>query len=160
MRKPSREINLLLSILDEAYEKQAWHGPNLRGSIRGLTAKQAAWRPSPKRHNIWEIVLHCAYWKYAVRRRILGEKRGSFPVKGSNWFVRPVTKTEKAWREDIRLLESCHRSMREAIAHLNPSDLKRIPRGSKVSNTRIIFGIAAHDLYHTGQIQLLKRLMK
>ncbi|MBM4160427.1 MAG: DinB family protein [Ignavibacteria bacterium] len=160
MRKPSREMTLLLSILDEAYQKQAWHGPNLRGSIRGLSAKQAAWRPSPRRHNIWEIVLHCAYWKYAVRRRIFGEKRGSFPVKGSNWFVRPVTKTEKAWREEIRLLESCHRSMRDAIAQLNPSDLKRIPRGSEVSNARIVFGIAAHDLYHAGQIQLLKRLMK
>jgi hypothetical protein len=160
MRKPSSEHLLLLSILDEAYVKKAWHGPNLRGSIRGLSARQAAWRPGPNRHNIWEIVVHCAYWKYAVRRRMLREKRGSFPLKGSNWFKRPGSATEKAWREDVKLLETCHRSMREAIAAMKPSDLKVIPPGSTVSNVRIIFGIAAHDVYHAGQIQLLKRLMR
>jgi uncharacterized damage-inducible protein DinB len=160
MRKPSPEHVLLLSILDEAYVKKAWHGPNLRGSIRGLSAQQAAWRPGPNRHNIWEIVVHCAYWKYAVRRRMLGEKRGSFPLKGSNWFKRPETATEEAWREDVKLLENCHQSMRDAIAAMNPSDLKVIPPGSTVSNVRIIHGIAAHDVYHAGQIQLLKRLMK
>jgi uncharacterized damage-inducible protein DinB len=160
MKKLPSEIVSLLQLIDESYEKKAWHGPNLKGSIRGLTAKQAAWRPSPERHNIWEVVVHCAYWKYIVRRRILGEKRGSFPHKGSNWFVRRTGLTEKAWREDVRLLEICHRTMRDAVAGLKKSELALVPRGSKVSNNRIISGIASHDLYHTGQIQLLKRLMK
>jgi len=152
------EISLLLRMIDEAYEKKAWHGPNLRGSIRGLEAQEAAWRPGPSRHSIWEIVVHAAYWKYAVRRRILGEKRGSFPLKGSNWFVRPTSFTEKAWRNDITLLEDMHRKMRSAVAAFSAKDLDRIPRGSKVSNAAIIYGIALHDVYHAGQIQLLKRL--
>src|SRR6516162_1988227 len=79
------EINILEHLLDESYEKKAWHGPNLKGSIRGLTALQAAWRPSPRRHSIAEQVIHAAYWKYAVRRRLRGDLRGSFPLKGSNW---------------------------------------------------------------------------
>lgn len=152
------DISLLLRIIDEGYEKKAWHGPNLRGSIRGLDAKRAAWRPGPGRHNIWEIVVHAAYWKYAVRRRILGEKRGSFPLKGSNWFIRPTRSTEGAWREDITLLDDTHRKMRAAVAGLSPRDLRKIPRGSKVTNSAIIYGIALHDVYHAGQIQLLKRL--
>jgi uncharacterized damage-inducible protein DinB len=160
MKKLSSEIALLLQLIDESYEKNAWHGPNLKGSIRGLTAKQAAWRPSRGRHSIWEIVLHCAYWKYIVRRRIRGEKRGSFQHKGSNWFVRQTGLTEKAWREDVRLLDVCHHTMREALASLKRSELQRVPSGSKVSNAKIISGIASHDLYHAGQIQLLKRLMK
>jgi len=160
MKKLSSEITSLLQLIDESYEKKAWHGPNLKGSIRGLSAKQAAWRPSAERHNIWEIVLHCAYWKYIVRRRILGEKRGSFPYKGSNWFDRRTGLTEKAWREDVRLLNLCHHTMRDAIAGLKRSELALTPPGSKVSNAKIISGIASHDLYHAGQIQLLKRLMK
>jgi len=152
------EIGLLLRLIDEAYEKKAWHGPNLRGSIRGLDAQRAAWRPGPNRHNIWEIVVHAAYWKYAVRRRMLGERRGSFPLKGSNWFVRPTSLTEKAWRDDITLLGDMHRKMRAAVAAFSAKDLDRIPRGSKVSNAAIIYGIALHDVYHAGQIQLLKRL--
>ncbi|OLB20847.1 MAG: hypothetical protein AUH16_03975 [Acidobacteria bacterium 13_2_20CM_57_7] len=65
---------LVLALLDEGYEKKTWHGPNLKQSIKGVTAKQAAWRPRPGRHNIWEVMLHAAYWKYAVRRRIEGGK--------------------------------------------------------------------------------------
>ena len=157
-RTVAPEISLLLRIIDEAYEKKAWHGPNLRGSIRGLEAHEAAWRPGPNRHSIWEIVVHAAYWKYTVRRRILGEKRGSFPLKGSNWFVRPTSLTEEAWRDDVTLLEDTHRKMRSAVAAFSPKDLQKIPRGSKVSNAAIIYGIALHDVYHAGQIQLLKRL--
>lgn len=154
------ELALLLQMIDEAYEKKTWHGPNLRGSLRGLTAAEAAWRPGPNRHNIWEIAVHCAYWKYTVRRKLLNEKRGSFPLKGGNFFKRPIELSEGAWKEDIRLLEECHRSMREAIASFPPSRLYSRTPNSKYTNIAVIYGIANHDIYHAGQIQLLKRLMK
>ena len=154
------EIEHLLALLDEAYKGPAWHGPNLRGSIRGLTAGQAAWRPKPGRHNIWEIVVHAAYWKYTVTRRLLGEKRGSFSLPGSNWFVRPADRSEKAWRADIVLLEREQQRLREAVAELQPESLDRPARGSKTLTRRLIAGIALHDVYHAGQIQLLKRLLK
>ncbi|RPH37486.1 DinB family protein [bacterium] len=153
------EITLLLSIIDEAYEKKAWHGPNLRGSLKGVTAETAAWRPAKGRHNIWEIVIHAAYWKYAVRRRLLGEKRGSFPLKGSNWIATRASSGDAAeWKKDLKLLNDVHRAMREAVAGLQQKELYVQTPGSKVTNVRTIFGIAAHDLYHAGQIQLLKRL--
>ena len=83
---------------------------------------------SADRHNIWEIVVHAAYWKYIVRRRLLGEKKGSFPLKGSNWIKRPIVMRENAWREDIRLLDEMHHSMCEAIALLKPSiSTKNLP---------------------------------
>jgi uncharacterized damage-inducible protein DinB len=158
--KQNKEIRLLLKLIDEAYEKHTWHGPNLRGSIRGLNAIKAAWRPTPDRHNIWEIVVHTAYWKYIVRRRLLGEKKGSFPLKGSNWIKRPIVMRENAWREDIRLLDEMHNSLVEAISQLKQSDLNRKPSNSKFTNSSMISGIAYHDVYHAGQIQLLKRLMR
>lgn len=154
----SPQLDELLFLIEQSYNKKAWHGINLRGSIRGMSARDATWRPAPGRHNIWEIVVHCAYWKYVVRRRILGEKKGSFPLKGSNWFQRSTDLTEQGWREDVKLLESCHASLLEAVAQLNDQELAHIPAGSKVSNLAIIVGIASHDVYHAGQIQLLKRL--
>jgi len=152
------EIALLLELLDRAYNRQSWHGPNLRGSIRRVDPATAAWRPGPGRRNIWEHVVHAAYWKYAVRRRLLGEKRGSFPLTGSNWFARPVTATAKAWAADVALLDGNHRALRAAIAGLRPADLRRTAPRSKVTNLALIGGIVAHDVYHAGQIQLLKRL--
>lgn len=160
MATKSTEIQLLLDIIDQAYDHMAWHGTNLRGSIRGLTSQDAAWRPGPDRHNVWEVVVHAAYWKYIVRRRLLGEKRGSFPLKGSNWFPRPgEDSSDHSWKNDIVLLEETHTSMREAVASFPPTKLTSKPPGSKMSNIRMIYGIASHDLYHAGQIQLLKRFL-
>jgi uncharacterized damage-inducible protein DinB len=148
----------LLSLLDQAYDRRSWHGTNLRGSIRRVSAKQAAWRPRSERHNIWEIVVHAAYWKYVVWRRLAGGRRGSFPLKGSNWFRRPEHVSERAWRGDVALLDQMHRSLREAAADLSARELSRTPKGSTTNNRSILLGVAAHDLYHAGQIQLLKRL--
>jgi hypothetical protein len=156
------EIQSLLHAIDEAYDHTAWHGPNLRGSLRGLTATQAAWRPAPGRHNIWEVAVHAAYWKYAVRRRLTGGKRGDFAERGSNWFLRPDPPSgptdEKNWRKDLTLLEQEHRRLREAVAAVNPKALyKRFDRKGRPLIAHIV-GIAFHDVYHAGQIQLLKRL--
>jgi hypothetical protein len=154
------KIDHFLLLLDEAYTRAAWHGPNLRGSIRGLTPREAAWRVRPGRHNIWEIVVHTAYWKYTVWRRLVGEKRGSFSLPGSNWFTRPVDCTDKAWMSDRVLLDEEHRRLRAAVAAFRPEDLDRSARGSKSTAQRLINGIALHDVYHAGQIQLIKRLLK
>ncbi len=154
------EVDQLLAILDAAYNRRSWHGTNLRGSIRGVTARQAVWRPAPGRHSIWELTVHAAYWKYAALRRLTGAARGSFPLKGSNWFPRTGPPADAAWRADVALLDRMHRLLRKAVAELRPADLRRTPRGSTVSTFALLSGIAAHDLYHAGQIQLLKRLQR
>lgn len=154
------EIKHLLGLLDEAYKRAAWHGPNLRGSIRGVTAHEASWRPKAGRHNIWEIAVHAAYWKYTVRRRLLGEKRGSFSLQGSNWFLRPVERSEQAWRADVAILDGEHQRLRDAVSALQPEYLERPARGSKTLVRRLIAGIALHDVYHAGQIQLIKKLLR
>lgn len=152
------ELAGLLASIDEAYDRRSWHGTNLRGSIRGMTAEEALWRPGKGRHNIWENVLHAAYWKYTVRRRLLGEKRGSFPMRGSNWFPSPSRPDGEAWASAVMLLGDVHRSMRSSVKQLDHRLLHRKAAGSKVTNDFLLRGIAAHDLYHAGQIQLIKRL--
>ena len=69
---------ILLRMIDEAFDHKSWHGTNLRRAIRGLTLSEVAWRPEGRRHNVWEIVVHAAYWKYTVRRRLLGKSGGPF----------------------------------------------------------------------------------
>jgi DinB superfamily len=156
--------SMLLDGLDEAFDKKSWHGPNLRGAIRGVTAVQAAWRPAGDRHNIWELTLHAAYWKHVVRRKILREKRGSFVLAGSNFFERPEGGTapagsasagsalnEAGWKRDIAILEAEHRILRDTVADLPARALTPAVR-------YLIRGAAAHDLYHAGQIRLLRRM--
>jgi DinB superfamily len=147
--------DLVLKLLDEAYSRKTWHGPNLKQSLKGVTAKQAAWRPAPGRHNIWELAVHSAYWKYAVRRRIDGGKRGSFVLKGSNFFTRPEKNnlTESAWRSDLALLAAEHSALEQSIRRVLST-----PRAGELLPS--LYGIAFHDIYHAGQIRLLRRLQQ
>jgi uncharacterized damage-inducible protein DinB len=155
--KPHREVQRLLDALEEAYRGPAWHGPALRQSLGALAPRDAARRPAGARNSIREIALHAAYWKYAVRRRLTGEKRGSFPLKGSNWFRR-AGGDARAWREELRLLDAEHRALCRAVATLRPAALSRRLPGSRYTAERLIRGVAFHDVYHAGQVRLLKRL--
>jgi len=158
MARPEPRVALLLEILDQAFDRRAWHGTTLRGSVRGLLADKVIWRPGPRRHCIWEIVLHTAYWKYAARRSLTGTKRGAFPRSGSDWPRLPKHPSESAWEADVALLMEQHELLREAVAAFPPARLDRKPRGGTWSFREKIHGVAAHDLYHAGQIQFLKRL--
>jgi hypothetical protein len=150
-------VAVLLRALDQGYDHKSWHGPILKGSLRGLSAEQAAWRPAPSRHNVWEIAVHAAYWKYSVLHRLRPEVR--FPLKGSNWFPRPEGEvSERAWKADLQVLADVHRDLRQAVAALLDEDLETVPRGSRTSFLDLVLGVAHHDVYHAGQIQVLKRL--
>lgn len=160
---PSTEVaqpdrRQLLFLLDTAYDHVSWHGPNLRGSLRGVTPALAAWRPAPERHNIWELIVHAAYWKYVAWRRLTGAKRGSFPLSGSNFITRPQVDTKQALNEDLALLDRMHSTLRDAAAAVRPDDLDRGSAQRGVTKRALLTGVAAHDLYHAGQIQLLKRM--
>ena len=155
-----RAIQLLLEVLDHAFDRRAWNGTTLAGSLRGVAADAALWRPARGRHNIWEVTLHTAYWKYAVRRRLTGEKRGRFARSGSNWLPLPDPRDAAAWSRDVRLLKDEHQRLVETVARYPATALgRRLPR-SKWTAQELIHGVAAHDLYHAGQIQLLKRLLR
>ena len=152
-RTPTSEGELLVRALDQAFNRRSWHGPNLRGSIRGVTARQAAWRPAAGRHSIAEQVLHAAYWKYVVRRKLTGEKRGSFALPGSNWFVVADGLNKAEWKRMVAILEAEHARLRDAVAAWAARELS-----GKSREFDLILGVAAHDVYHAGQISLLKRL--
>lgn len=149
---------LLLEMFDQAYTAPAWHGTPLKGTIRGVSARAALWRPAARRHCIWDLVLHTAYWKCMVRRRILRDPEIAFPRDGANFPALPVRPDEAAWKRDRALLDEQHRLLRNAIAGINPAQLGRRGWHSKWRLAQEIYGIASHDLYHAGQIQLLKRL--
>ena len=148
----------LLHALDHAYDRTSWHGPNLRSAIRGLKLERAARRPAPGRHNIWELVVHCAYWKYAVLRTLEGGKRGAFPLRGSNWFRREARDGAARWKADLALLDEMHARLREAVMKLPPKRWSEKTKTGRWTLRDVVAGAAAHDLYHAGQIRLIKVL--
>jgi hypothetical protein len=141
---------LLVAALDNAFDKRSWHGPNLTGALRGVSAADAA-RRVRGRKTIWEQALHAAYWKQRVLNKVAGPTR--FARRGSDWPAPPAEPTEAAWRADVRLLHDLHRRLREAVTGLSVNGLV------DDRTVWLIHGAAAHDVYHAGQIRLLRRLL-
>lgn len=170
MKKP--RITLLLDLLDEAYDRRSWHGPVLKGALRGVTAKRAAWRPAPGRNSIRDLAYHCAYWKYCAREFLIREARRhklagkgpafspceAFARSPANFPARDEAVTETQWKADLRLLEKEHRKLRRTIAALPEALLDKRGGKARIKVSELCHGVAAHDLYHCGQICYLKRL--
>jgi hypothetical protein len=148
---------LLLAVIDEAYNVQAWHGSNPRGSLRGVKESEAEWRPAPGRHSIRDITVHAAFWKFRIRRRLSGDEAATFVLPGKDWFPPEATRT---WAKDLKLLGSEHVALRAAVEAFPERRLNRALLSNGMTAAYLIRGIAAHDLYHAGQIQLLKRLQR
>jgi len=158
MQHPDPRTALLLRQLALAFDRRSWHGPNLLGSLRGVSPDAAAWRPQPQRHNIWEIAVHCAYWKYRVCRLVAPEGAASFTLKGSDWFVRPETSTKEAWVEDVMLLRSWHDQLLQHVRVLESDRLDEPSGRGEFTIFEVVSGIVAHDAYHAGQVRLLRRM--
>jgi hypothetical protein len=139
----------LLDLIDRGFDKVSWHGANLTGALRGVGSATAA-RSFNGRKSIWQQALHAAYWKQRVINKLVGTQK--FGRKGSNWPLVPAEPTEAAWRADVGFLAETHRRLREAVesADLSRADDKLL---------RMIHGVAFHDVYHAGQIKLLRRMM-
>ena len=139
----------LVESLRTAFDQRSWHGANLLGSIRSVHAITARQRLG-RRKTIWQQVLHAAYWKHVVINKLADTTR--FPRRGSNWPAMPQQRNEAAWRADVELLKSTHRRLLEAVAALPDKRLDEKTRW-------LIQGGAAHDVYHAGQIKLLRKLL-
>lgn len=156
----SDPLNLLSALARANFTGKAWQGAALAGAVRGLSASAALRRPAGGRRNIHEIVLHAAYWKYAVRRRLNPSDDAPFPASPANWPAAPTSPDERAWRRAVRLLKEEHRKLMRAIEGLDEAALDQVPSGGRTwTRAQLIMGIASHDAYHTGQVQLLKKLM-
>lgn len=133
------------------------------GALRGVDARQAAWKPGPRRKTIWHLALHIAYWTYAVRRKLEGESGGGqnvrFPRTPANWPEIPTEDSPRAWSADVALLKAERIRLLAAIESIPVARLRAHPPASKLwTYGELIVGIAQHEAYHTGQIQLLRRL--
>jgi len=155
-----RRLDEILRMLRPEPGTKLWYGgASPVGSLRGMSAATASWKPSPKRHSIWELMLHIAYWEYAVRRVLEDLPSGGFPRTSADWPTVPDPGSEMLWREDRALLRSEHDAIAEAIKRFDTHRLDELTRkGGSFWFIDLMHGVVMHNVYHTGQIQLLKRL--
>lgn len=148
------ELDHLADHLSRTLEGSAWHGPAFLELLRDISAEQAAAHPIPNAHSIWEIVLHCTAWHRAVTRRLHGDT--AFLEGDADWP--PVAEqSERAWREAQKDLKQSAHDLKAELATLAPERLEEIVPGQTYTAAVMLHGLAGHDLYHAGQVALLKK---
>ena len=149
------EIGHLADQHRRALEGGAWHGPAILEALSGVTAPVAAARPLADAHSIWEIVRHIEAWDRVTIRRIAGETVSLSDEE--DWPS--IEKTDRAsWRRDVEAMKATHRELNRAMARLTTARLDRKPSpGSSIKLFHLIYGIIQHEIYHAGQIALLKK---
>ena len=149
------EIARIRDQLQRAYDGDAWHGPSLCAILSGVTAQKAAAKPIPASHSIWEVVLHVATWQRIVVRRLAGETIVEIPEEENFPTVKDAS--EQAWRKTLEELKLAHCQLYEAIGGLTDERLSDIISGKGYTAYFMLHGVVQHNLYHAGQIALLKK---
>ena len=140
--------------LRRAFEGSAWHGPALLELLAGVDAAAAYAKPLAAAHSIWELLLHIEVWDGAGLRRLDG---GKYQPKGLANFPMPPKPTEAAWRKAVAAAKRTHDTLVDTVAALPDGRLRdRVP-GKRYDFYHMLHGVVQHELYHAGQIALLKK---
>jgi uncharacterized damage-inducible protein DinB len=157
----SAEISRIIDELQREHEGDPWHGSPLNAILEGIDAAHAAARPIPAAHSIWELVLHMTSWKNETARRIRGAV-ACMPIEGD--WPEVGDSTEERWQAALERLEVAHEDLVAAVKELPEAklyeptnDTRSAPLGTGVSHYVLLHGIVQHDVYHAGQIALLKK---
>jgi len=158
-------VDRLLDSLRRAHDGTPWHGPSRADVLKDVTAAEAAWRPAPDAHTIWELVLHMRSWTREVLRRAEGEVPAD-PVDG-DFPAMPEPADAAAWAATLQSLDESHEALLAYVMAMN--DERRAARVAArtgedpqrtLTQREMIRSLAEHDVYHTGQLALMKRLAR
>lgn len=127
---------------EEAWKDGIWYA-SWHGAVTGLNARQAAWRPQPDRHSIWQIVTHIMFWQDYTLRALAGDKPTRDEVDRRNW-EEPVEVSDRAWDETVRAFTE---SYQKVLAALKTSE--------KID--RLVYHLP-HESYHIGQIMYVRAM--
>lgn len=148
------EVTRIADQLRRAVEGEAWHGPDLRSLLQGLSADEAAEHPVPGAHSAWEIVHHVGTWLEGAKRYLDGV--AIQPTAEDNWPSDPPP-TEEAWAATLDRLMEAYRALHAAIVDLDDIALNGRVIGHSYTVYILLHGVVQHTLYHAGQLALLQR---
>jgi uncharacterized damage-inducible protein DinB len=151
---PPTEAARIADQLRRAFDGTAWHGPSLMELLEDVDAATAAAKPLAKVHSIWELVLHVAAWDAAGYRRLSGEK---IQLTGTANFPIVPRSAEAEWRKAVAQVKHTHDVLVKTVAALPEPRLRERVPGKRYDFYFMLHGIAQHELYHAGQIAILKK---
>lgn len=148
------EAGRIADQLRRAFYGSAWHGPAVLELVKDVDAKTASAKPLADVHSVWELLLHVEAWDRAGLIRLSGKK---CQLTGTRNFPPVTAPTDAAWRATVKEVKGTHDELVKTVASLPESRLRdRVP-GKRYDFYHMLHGIAQHELYHAGQMAILKK---
>jgi uncharacterized damage-inducible protein DinB len=150
------EIRRILNQMDRAFSGEAWHGPDLTQLLNGISSEDASKHPVPGAHSIWEIVNHIAAWNAIVQQKSKGE-----PVEVTTELDWPPVweVSEVSWKRSLATLADNRTRLRNYVKTVRDDQLDEKVQRENYSQYVLLHGLVQHDLYHAGQIAVLKKAL-
>jgi hypothetical protein len=149
------EIECIVDLLQTGYNGSPWHGPSLVANLDGLTAAQAAQKPIPNGHCIWELVQHVTAWVNVAINTIDGQQYAVLPVE-QDWPAISAS-DDAAWQGALDILDSSMGALIAAVGELEDDKLWDNLPGMEFNMYWLLMGVVQHSAYHAGQVGLLKK---
>ena len=147
-----RAIERILDQLNRTWGGPSWTGVDIRPLLDGVTDEQARAHPLPGVHSILELVAHMSVWMDVVAIRLTGTAKEL--TAEEDW--RDVSQLQ--WADAVAEMENAESRLSDAVARLSVDDLDRIVAGRDYTTYVMVHGVIQHNLYHAGQIAILKKV--
>lgn len=135
-----------------------WHGYNLQDVLRGITWQQVFVKPEKFSHNIYEQVRHMSTWRRYVLELLNGNTSYNIEMNTEADWVTQYAHTEESWQQALAEFEVLQQQLQAALENITEDMLEELVPDKKYKWYVMLHGIVHHDIYHSAQIALLKKL--
>lgn len=149
-----QKVTNIPSMLHRVYEMAAWHGPTIKQSLENVDIEKAL-RRFEGSHNIAELVHHMTAWRIFTIKKLQGET--AFDITAAFNFIKYDKLTEQTWQGLLDRLNESQQTLLDLVTHMPDEKLWEVVSGRTYNFYELLHGIIQHDIYHAGQIVLLKK---
>ncbi len=151
-----KETERISKLFRDNYDGSPWIDVSVMPVLKEITASQASSRVLPEWNSIWEIVNHMIFWRMNVMKRVQGEVMKT-PL--DNYFFTVKNSSARAWITTLKKFEKTQQQWIKFLAKFKEKDFEKIYPGNKLTYYEHIHGILMHDVYHLGQIVMLRKAL-
>lgn len=155
-----KEVSRLLNMFLSAAHGKTWHGQSIWKIVQDISAEEAASHPIADSHSIWDYLIHMINWRDYAIRTILEDEPYIVELNTEKDWTTITDFSPEAWQKALELYESSTEELAEAIKTLDDSKLEEVIPEHKYTFYTMLHGVIQHDIYHSGQIVLLKKLIR
>ncbi|TAE55967.1 MAG: DinB family protein [Bacteroidetes bacterium] len=153
------QITRISETLHESIFGEPWYGTSLFDLLEGVSADDAAAHPLPGRHSIWELVLHITAWRKFVIEKLRGNEAFDLRYDTPEEWPAVGDTSAESWDEALGSLSDSQLQLEAELAGFQEARLTEPVGGREYDLGYLLYGILQHDVYHAGQVALLKRVV-